>query len=230
MLNFFLSLTLSTIALSNPLDSLENCKTQQILHGKWAINRFFTMADGCLVQVTPIDKPNQIYREYIFDQMGRFAIFNSIQGSYETATSMKSYFLFPVVQTPSIEKISDKIVEVTLATGEKAQFDSQDLFLFSLNGKGIQYKEEKKVSLVEGGAFEILAHDEIYIDAGWKIGDRSYRDSSKSSRLYLNGKSCWISNSTLFVYSDSFTGQELYQPALRWNLSQLKGWFSENCQ
>jgi hypothetical protein len=205
------------------------CDSQQILHGKWAINRFFTMADGCLVQVTPIDKPNLTYREYVFDQMGRFAIFNSTPGSYEEATAMQSYFLLPVIQTPQIQKVSEEIVEIILHSGETVKIAKNDLFLQSIEGRGIRYQEEKAVGLMPGGGFQILTHDELFIDAGWKIGNRSYRDSTRSSRLQWNGKSCWILNSILFVYYDSLTGEELYQPALRWNVTQLRDWFAENC-
>lgn len=210
------------------------CNTQQILMGNWAINRFFTMADGCLVQVTPIHKPNLTYREYVFDQMGRFTIFNSTQGDYETSTSMRTYFFFskdPTEKnsTPKVQQRNENTVQVTLISGEIITFRGDNAFIESIQGSGFQYQEEKRIHLNEGGGFEILANDELFIDAGWKIGGRSYRDRTASSTVIWKGKSCSIPNENLFVYVDSTTGEELYQPALRWNLEQMQAWFLESC-
>ncbi len=210
------------------------CDTQQILMGNWAINRFFTMADGCLVQVTPIQKPNLTYREYVFDQMGRFTIFNSTPGDYETATSMRTYFFFskdPKEKsvTPKVKQRNENFAEVTLISGETITFRGDNSFIESIEGNGFQFKEEKWIHLNKGGGFEVLSNDELFIDAGWKIGGRSYRDRSATSTVLWKGTSCPIPNENLFVYVDSTTGEELYQPALRWNLEQMQSWFLETC-
>lgn len=208
---------------SNPLAMITLCKHEQIITGYWSFSRFFTRADGCLVQVRPANNPTQLYREYIFDQTGRMTIFNSTPGDDKTSTSMRTYFLFPQTQLPQM-RLENKEVIVTLASGEEAVFAADEPFMKDFRSKDITYSEEKTIDLRPGGGFEILSSSKIYLDAGWKIGDRAYKNPNDQSVFVSPDQSrCPVLNDYIFEYVDVLTKEPHYQPLMRWvNLQDIE--------
>lgn len=192
-------------------------------------NRQFTKADGCLVQVTPIGKTGMTYREYVFDQSGRMMVFNSISGPYETSTSQKTFFLLPARIAPRFEELKDRVV-VTMADGSRAIFTEPSRFVDSFEGP-LQARDLGRIDLSEGGNFELISYSGIYIDAGWKIGNRSYRDPEGFSKFYWNNSlMCRAQNSEIFVYVDPVTREPLYQPMLKLQTrDQLRQFIANSC-
>lgn len=192
----------------------EDCPREQILNGYWAFHRFFTVGNGCLVQVTPIHKTTMIYREYVFYQSGRIVIFDSTPGTYETATSQRSYYLLPATQAPQLEQRGREVV-VTTASGEQALFNDSDIFMLDFRGRGLIYKEEKVIDLSPEGHFQILSSQFPFIDAGWKIGTFAHSDPNSYSTLVFPGDiRCGIKNNFIFQYYDLITKEALYHPLL----------------
>lgn len=224
-MNFLFFLFQATFAFALPGD---NCPSEQQLFGKLAFNRQFTVADGCLVQVTPIDKNGLVYREYVFDESGRLMVFNSVDGPYETATSQKSLFLLPVAAPPFMRIEGDRMV-VTAANGSRFFFARDSAFVQG-SSEDLEIAESQKVDLSSGGNFEVKSSG-ILLDAGWAIGDRSYRNELADSRFLKAGHdSCVVKNSEIFAFKDPFTGQEFYQPLLKVTSAELLAAFlAERC-
>jgi hypothetical protein len=192
-----------------------NCyPSQQIVFGNWVFNRQYTIADGCIVQVTPLDKNGLIYREYVFDEKGRMMVFNSADaGVYETSTSQRNFYFLPAVATPTIEMIGDLVV-VTMANGSKVNFNSKSGIIDSLSSD-IIIDEKPIFDLFPGGHFEVVRYNGVWLDAGWAVGYRSTKDPIGKSQFYIDGRlQCSVTNSEIFQYEDPLTRQKHYQPIL----------------
>lgn len=217
VVSFLRSFFLVTLFLPTLVFALEgeNCPAEQVLWGPWVFNRQYSMADGCLVQVTPLEKPALVYREYVFDENGRWLVFDSIDGPYETATAQQNFFLFPAVLPPRFERRGEQMV-VIMANGGEVFFSATSRFVDS-TGAGLVISEDPQVDLTSGGHLRIEKYDAILLDTGWKIGDRAYRDPQASSRLLKTGSApCSIVNADLFAYRDPITGEEYYQPRFKY--------------
>lgn len=182
------------------------------------INRMFSMADGCLVQVSPIDKHGQVYREYVFDEQGRFLIFDSLSGPYETSTAQQNYFLLPLQGPPTVQSNSETVT-ITLANGSQISFSKDSSYIASTSSD-LAIEEKKEVSLQDGNLI-FKKFPGILLNAGWQIGERKYRDPSAASIFSVmaeNGviKNCSIVNEQIFQYVNPVTREPLYQPILRY--------------
>lgn len=208
-----------------------NCyPSEQIVYGNWVFNRQYTMADGCIVQATPLDKNGLVYREYVFDERGRMMIFNSADaGAFETSTSQRTYYLLPTVSTPKFEMSGDHVV-VTMANGSRAYFNRTEGIIESFSAD-IVVQEKPIFDLAPGGNFEVIHYGGVLLDSGWAIGDRSTRDPSGESQFYIKGTAlCSVTNSKLFQYEDPVTLQKHYQPILMLPQAQaLDAYVSELC-
>lgn len=212
----FLLMTLPLSAVALPGD---NCPAEQIVWGPWMFNRQFTMADGCLVQATPIHKSGKkglVYREYVFDESGRFMVFNSTDGDYETATAQRNFILLPAVRPPEMKVVGDQM-RVTLASGHEVQFRKDSAFVQS-SGVGLVVRDLEKVDLTAGGNFQILSYDGVLLDTGWMVGGRSSRRPEAESQFSIPGEpACKVSNQEIFLYHDPVTREEYYQPLFKYS-------------
>lgn len=205
----------------------DDCPYRQVFFGKWAFNRFFTMADGCLLQVTPIHKPTQIYREYVTDQSGRLMVFNSTPGTYETATSQRNFFFFPVVTVPDFKQVGERMV-VQMANGSELQFSGDSDFVLGTS-QDLQLKDNGQIGLSPGGGVEIVNYKGIMLDAGWIIGDRGHRDREAISVFSVPGVGkCRFKNREIFDYEDPITREPYYQPIFKFpDLGSLEAFLAK---
>lgn len=209
----------------------DDCKAEQILLGNWAFNRQFSMADGCLVQATPIDKHGLFYREYVFDQSGRFLVFDSNAGSFETSTGQQNFFLFPATSAPRLEKTAAGVT-VTLANGSQVLFTADSPFIAGTS-PDLEVQEVKEIRLAAGN-LKILRAPGVLLDTGWTLGDRSYRnrDGASTFRKIRSGKeeTCLMLNDSLFLYVDPVTREPYYQPIFRFlDPSSLSEFLTSSC-
>lgn len=179
----------------------ENCPTSQILSGKYMVNTFFTRSWGCLIQITPIDKPDMTYREYIFDEGGRLLVFNSTTGPFETATGMRVFYLFPRKYIPAA-RVVDKKIEIFMSNGSVAKIPDTSFWIESI--QGISFFDDQKIGLDAQGGFEITNYDQVYLDTGWKIGGQAYRDPlGKATFVDSKNQKCEVNNFEIFVYAEN---------------------------
>lgn len=208
----------------------DDCSYEQHIIGPWVFNRQFTVGDGCLVQVTPLEKPNLQYREYVFDQWGRMLVFNSTPGQdYATSTAQRNFFLLPVRQAPTLKREGDVMI-VTMASGIQVEFGGASILPKSRT-PGFELRETGGVDLNPGGGLEITAFPEFLLDTGWALGGRAYLQSEARSGLsYQGGRVCLALNRNLFILKDPFTGEAFYQPRLRCDQSEcLQNYLRDAC-
>ena len=199
-LTLFVALNLINPKKSNAQLIGENCPTQQTISGQYMINKFFTLSWGCLVQVTPINKSTMIYREYVFDEGGRFLVFNSTPGQYETSTGMRVFYLFPKIGLPEVKIVGSKI-EITTSSGLKVVIPNQSSFIESISG--LEFSDNQKIELSSSGGFEIKSYPHIYLDTGWKVGGQAYRDPlGKSVFVDAKNQRCEVNNFEIFIYDE----------------------------
>ncbi len=177
----------------------QNCPDTQDLWGGRMFNSFYTINNGCLVQVSPIEKPNLVYREYIFDEGGRMVIANSIEGDdMNRSLGERAFWLFPRGGVPKIKVGKDEVV-VTFSGGQVVRFNATTPFIAGFDG--VQFNESPVIGLQEQGGFEFVKYPGIYLDGGWKIGGLAYRDSTKTSEFVDSaGKRCMVANTEIFDY------------------------------
>lgn len=215
-----LLIALSIVSITAQALPGDDCPGAQILFGRWAFNRQFTKADGCLVQATPIEKRQLVYREYVFDQSGRFLIFDSTDGPFETATSQHNYFILPAKYVPSMEIDGEQMI-VTSASGTRFAFSKESPEIVNVSDDIVITATSSTVRNYTG----------ILLDTGRKVGTRAYRNKTGISHFSKNGrKICSIRNAELFAYADPLTGEEYYQPIFRYpEPGRIEAFLSQRC-
>lgn len=163
------------------------------------VSRFYTLSLGCLVNVTPLDKPGLAYREYYFDERGRFLDFHSQAGDYETSTANHAYFLFPRHQYPSFQLLADGSIAVTLASGQTALVSGAEPRILSFPGNS--FSEPAGNGLGSGDFLSLQRFPGLVLDAGWKVGTYAYYGRAGSSTFRdAQGAECRVGNGELFDY------------------------------
>jgi len=201
---------LKTIILSlfvslNAFAATNDCPADQVIGAGFVANRFDTVAYGCMVQVTPQQKPDMLYREYWLDERGRFMVFVSVPGDdLDQATGTRTYFLFPRQTTPVLLLAQNGDLTVSLGAGE-AVFAAKTAQLQSLPG---QIQVASQISLENQGGLEITSFKGLVMDAGWKVGTQSYKDPAGLSVFTDAGNhKCQIKNDEFFFYENMYYGE-----------------------
>lgn len=186
-----------------------DCKYEQMNANATAAAHFFTATLGCVVNITPIDKPNQVYREYYFDERGRFLIFDSVNGSWETSTGYRSYFIFPRGHEPNFKHNSNGGFLVQLASGTSITISTESSRIIEF--PGYVFNESQQVDL-SSSSFEISSHPGILLDTGWRLARASYFDSGEKSVFSdPSGKKCNVVNDEIFDYVNAIYGEPLFR-------------------
>jgi hypothetical protein len=203
-----------------------DCPDTQAVVGKTVVNEFFTIADGCTLWITPQDKPNLLYREYFFDERGRFRIYDSTPGDYETASGSRAYFLFPRKQLPTFTVSADKNeVIATLGSGGTIRFRTDTTRISAF--PGVAFSESPDIRLDNQGGVEILSYPGILLDTGWKLGGVGYTDSvAKATFRDGKGHACVVTNNEIFDYKDAIYDEPLFMFQTD---PELKEFLSKRC-
>lgn len=185
------------------------CEYKQEFYGEMVANRFYTMSLGCVAQITPRNKPELVYREYYFDERGRFLVFQSLPGSYETATATRSYFLFPRKQEPTFSRTADGSIEVRMASGGAVYLSAQEAKVLSM--PGLNFSEPAGGRLEREAFLSIEKYPGLLLDTGWKIGATGYSDRNATSEFRDSaGHACSVSNSEIFDYVNILYGEPTF--------------------
>lgn len=182
------------------------CDYRQQIQAKTVLNRFATTALGCVVQVTPFNKPDLVYRDYWFDERGRFLVYTSTSGPDATSTGYRSYFLFPRRRNPDFEIAADGGITVTLSTGEIMRFSADTTRILSFPGGS--FTELPEISLENGGGVELHSTGGIFLDTGYRIGTVSYSNLNAPA-VFKDGKGhdCRIRNGDVFSNVNTYYGE-----------------------
>lgn len=184
------------------------CQSNQSITDQTVANRFYTVTLGCLVNVTPLHKPGLIYREYYFDERGRFLIFDSVTGPAESASGYKSYFLFPRRNEPNFTILPDGNVSVLLANGQSALLSSSSSRLIQMTGSDFYETAQPEI---HSQAFELKFYRGIWLRTGWAAGRAAYLNAAgKSSFVDQNGIVCDVGNEEIFDYVNMIYSEPVF--------------------
>lgn len=186
----------------------QQCPYNQSISNEAVANRFYTVSMGCLVSVTPLHKPDLVYREYYFDERGRFLVFDSVAGPAETATGYKSYFLFPRKNEPNFDVQANGNISVLLANGEKADFSSSSSRIIQIAGG--EFSESANPQIHEQ-AFELKSYRGIWLRSGWAMGKAAYLDAERNSTFAdQDGHTCEVKNTEIFDYVNMIYSEPVF--------------------
>ncbi|MGZ3693823.1 MAG: hypothetical protein ACXWQO_06455 [Bdellovibrionota bacterium] len=208
-----------------PAQAATPCTSEQVLGEGVVASRFSTVALGCVVQVTPRQKPEMRYREFWIDERGRFMVFVSVPGDdLDKATGTRTYFLFPRKQLPAFTLLANGNLSFNLGTGQSAIFGATDAQLMSFPG---EFTLDSAVNLENQGGLEIKSYNGIWLDAGWVVGSQSYKDPKGSSVLSdSHNQKCSIRNEEFFFYENMYYNE----PNLRYpDDASLAKFLGERC-
>lgn len=186
-----------------------DCKYEQMNAGVTAAAHFYTTTMGCVVNIAPINKPNQVYREYYFDERGRFLVFDSVGGPWETSVGYRSYFIFPRGHEPSFKHNTNGSFSVLLASGASISVSSESSRIMEF--PGYVFNESEQVNL-SSSSFDIISHPGILLDTGWRLARAPYYDSGEESFFSdPAGKKCSVVNDEVFDYVNTIYGEPLFR-------------------
>jgi hypothetical protein len=186
-----------------PAHAASPCSAEQIIDEGTVASRFATVALGCVVQITPRQKPEMRYRDFWIDERGRFLVFVSVPGDdLDKATGTRTYFLFPRKQVPSFKLREDGNISLYLSTGQESVFSGLDSHLVSFPG---EFTEDNAVNLENQGGLELKSFQGIRLDAGWMVGSQSYKDPQGHSIFSdAHNQKCEIRNDEFFFYESMY--------------------------
>ncbi len=177
----------------------EKCSELLTGSGEIQINRQWDAAAGlCILDIHPRNVVDLKYRDFYFDNLSHFMVFNSYGDGPDTLmTGARDYYLFPIVEDYpdfSIEQNGDVIVK--MVSGHLFQISAKDFSVLNLTPGSFS---EKPLSPNNKGGLEIKLTTGFWIDGGFKKGaspnSKSTIKSSKSSAT------CSLSNSSFLNYS-----------------------------
>lgn len=201
------------------------CDTGQVIQGGTVVNRFQTTGLGCVVNVTPVEKSKLIYREYWFDERGRFLVVSSVEGPPELAVGSRTYFLFPRKQNPDFQILNNGDISVTLVSGEKMSFSSETSR--TLDYSAGRLVEDPAVDLYNEGGLEITKGKGLLLDCGWQINHTAYSNFARDSTFIDGaGKRCRVKNKEIFSMTNTYYDEPnwIYPTD-----AGLKGFLAERC-
>lgn len=179
------------------------CPAEQILGEGIVGSRFSTVALGCVVQISPREKPDLRYREFWIDERGRFMVFVSVSADDAAiATGTRSYFLFPRKNVPAIQTRDNGDLALQLPSGQAAVFAKANARMASFPGN---FSESNELSLENQGGFELQSFPGIRLDTGWMVGDQAYKNPQGSSVFSdAANRHCTIRNDEFFFYENMY--------------------------
>lgn len=182
-----------------------NGKCDYVLTGNKVIqvNRQWDPATRtCFLSISPRNVVNLTYRDFYFDNSGRFMVFNSYgPGPDSTHTGARDFFLFPIESDYpdySFEPNDDLIVK--MVSGHQLRISGKDFSLVSLSSGKVS---EKPVSTKNAGGVEITLQTGFWMDTGFRLGGLNIADAAKRT-LFKSAKQtsvCSMKNNLFMDYT-----------------------------
>ncbi len=170
--------------------------------GEIQINRQWdTEAGLCMLEIHPRNVVDLKYRDFYFDNLGHFMVFNSYgDGPDNLMTAAREYFVFPIVEDYpdfSIEENGDVIVK--MVSGHLFKISAANFSVLSLTPGTFT---EKPLSPNNAGGLEFKLTTGFWIDGGFKKGGSRLSSPSLSSFVKSGNSaaSCSIVNRTFLNY------------------------------
>jgi hypothetical protein len=206
-------------------DSSAVCEDRLLRAGVFQIHKYYAKnSKTCYLSIQPIEKPNMIYRSYLFTNDGSFNIFNSFGiGKSSTTTGSRDYMLFPnILPNPAFQVFLEEDLLVVTAT-------SNHKFYYSLTSGELievteaQFKSTLNIAKNNGGGLELRLDRGLLLDSGFQVGKSPTEVKANSSRfINAKGQICKIKNSSLFKYYND----DVY---FDWTEAQLKKLLKSQC-
>lgn len=155
----------------------------------------------CFISVTPRNIVNLKYRDYFFDNSGRFMVFNSYgPGPDATSTGARDFFLFPITEDYpdySFEPNQDLIIK--MVSGHQLRISGKDFSLVSLSSGTVK---EKPLSTKNNGGIEISLTKGFWLDAGFRLGGLNITNPNKLTAFKSPKSACSLKNDVFMDYAD----------------------------
>lgn len=179
---------------------------------------------NCFVTVHPRNIDDMTYRDFLFDDVGIFMVFNSFGEGPESETAgAREFYFFPRKNPLSYKyDAATKRVAITAPSGKVFTFNTEKSVLLSISNTTIT--QDFKIDKNNKGGIEITQNDGIYLDLGFAMG-QSPSQNPKRSVVFKDAKnsSCSIRNSDIFNYTiDKDT-------IFKFSDSQLSRFLSRTC-
>ena len=197
--SFFFFNTVASAASPCP-DALDHRKNLQVQRN------YDAFANACFVSIDPFTTLDLIYRSFLVENDGILMVFNSYgEGPNSTHTGAREYYLFPRKGMPDFSFDSDDLFTLTLASGGKVQFRTEDMKMLSF--EGANFREDSSINRENNGGLEISQFQGILLDVGFKLGsDPADQASKKSMFSDARGAQCELQNSEIFSYAVDGSG------------------------
>jgi hypothetical protein len=196
--------TFLLLALPTARAEFSNAKCSEVLTGNDIIqvNRQWDPSRrACFISVHPRQVTGLKYRDYYFDNSGRFMVFNSYgYGPDSTFTGARDFFLFPVVsEYPDFSVESNGDVLVKMVSGHQLRISGKDFSLLSLSSGQVS---EKPLSNSNNGGVEIKLTQGFWLDAGFRLGGLNISDPEKTSSFNsaASKSACVVKNKNFMTY------------------------------
>ena len=181
---------------------VENCPSHVQSFGNTQIQQLYsTKGKRCYFRVQPRDNEvSMVYRSFLLTGDGLFMVFNSYSGQFdETSDGAREFFFYPekfngfewFVEGESliVKGYDQRTFKFLLTTAQLQEMS------------GAKVKLANKVSPDNKGGLEILSSEQIYLDAGFRLGGSpSSNPNGKSVVKNPQGQSCKVPNGKAYEY------------------------------
>ncbi|MBC7466588.1 MAG: hypothetical protein H7256_11410 [Bdellovibrio sp.] len=181
-----------------------NTKCEEILTGNDVIQvnrQWWPSSRTCFISVHPRQVKDLKYRDYFFDNTGRFMVFNSYgAGPDSTYTGARDFFLFPVINDyPDFSFEPNGDVLVKTVSGHILRVSGKDFSLVSLSDGTVK---EKPLSTKNAGGVEITLKKGFWLDTGFRLGGLNIASPSNSTSFKSPKmtETCLVKNKTFMDY------------------------------
>ncbi len=192
-----IGLFFATILQSSVVSAADCTETHQTI-GKVEF-QITKSGDDCWHSVSPVDKTNLIYRDFMFDSSGYFMAFSSYgDGPDSTFTGAREFFLFPRAQELSAS-ISDNGVAINFPNGLTAVYSAD--FARWVNAVGAEIWESPDVVQGDKGGFKIRITKGLQLDFGFRLGGApSGNRMGNADFRDAFGKTCTVRNTEVITW------------------------------
>lgn len=181
-----------------------NTKCEEALIGNDVIQvnrQWWPSSRTCFISVHPRQVKDLKYRDYFFDNTGRFMVFNSYgEGPDSTHTGARDFFLFPVVNDyPDFSFEDNGDVLVKMVSGHTLRVSGKDFSLVSLSDGTVK---EKPLSTKNAGGIEISLKKGFWLDTGFRLGGLNIANPAKTTSFKSpkTSEACAVTNKTFMSY------------------------------
>lgn len=201
-MKLFAALTLLLLGSSQSFATMAGCADKyEILDGTTI--QTTSGNTECFISIHPRNTYNLTYRDFLFDNVGLFMVFNSYgSGPNSESTGARDYYFFPrKTKTLSYQyDAATKQLSVQSPSGKVFVFDTEKTILLSISNT--TFVTDYSINPHNKGGIEITQNDGLYLDLGFQRGESPSQNPNRKI-TFKDGKqnNCLVKNSSVFNYT-----------------------------